>query len=108
MRPRPGRGVRDASARASDAAVEHGRAPGRTMLPGGEEMTRRSDRPEIVADAARTILTRPSRACADRVFIDDEVLVAAGVGALDACACAPGAGHEPDILGEPWEGAGAT
>ena len=47
----------------------------------GEETRRRAhaQRVEIVADAAHAILTRPSRECTGRFFIDDEVLREAGV-----------------------------
>src|SRR3974390_178578 len=38
---------------------------------GGEPMLRRSRRPEIVADAAHAILSRPARECTGRFFIDD-------------------------------------
>jgi citronellol/citronellal dehydrogenase len=39
--------------------------------------------PEIVADAAYEILTRPARECTGNTFIDDEVLAAAGVTDLE-------------------------
>jgi citronellol/citronellal dehydrogenase len=48
-------------------------------LLGGETMTRACRRPEIVADAAYAILTRPSRDCTGQFFIDEEVLRAEGV-----------------------------
>lgn len=48
-------------------------------LLGGEQAMARSRRPEIVADAAHAILTRPSRECTGNFFIDDEVLAAQGV-----------------------------
>ncbi|HLY52367.1 MAG TPA: NAD(P)-dependent oxidoreductase, partial [Steroidobacteraceae bacterium] len=41
---------------------------------GGPAMMRRSRKPEIVADAAHAILTRPARECTGRFFIDDSVL----------------------------------
>jgi citronellol/citronellal dehydrogenase len=47
-------------------------------------------KPEILADAAYTILTRDSRSCTGNFFIDDEVLSAAGVQDLDAYAVTPG------------------
>src|SRR5688500_14432885 len=43
-------------------------------LLGGDEVMARSRTPEIVADAAHAILTRPSRECTGNLFIDDEVL----------------------------------
>jgi len=48
-------------------------------LLGGEEAMARSRRPQIVADAAHHILTRPARETTGNFFIDDEVLADAGV-----------------------------
>lgn len=48
-------------------------------LLGGEEIIRRSRKPEIVADAAHAVLTRPSRACTGNFFIDVRVLAEEGV-----------------------------
>jgi citronellol/citronellal dehydrogenase len=48
-------------------------------LLGGEAMTRACRRPEIVADAAYAILTKPARECTGHFFIDEEVLRAEGV-----------------------------
>jgi citronellol/citronellal dehydrogenase len=45
----------------------------------GPEMLQRTRKPEIVADAAHTILTRAARGCTGNFFIDDEVLRDAGV-----------------------------
>jgi citronellol/citronellal dehydrogenase len=57
---------------------------------GGETMLARSRRPEILADAAHWILTRPARECTGNFFVDDEVLAGAGVTDLSAYAVAPG------------------
>ena len=46
---------------------------------GGAQMLRRCRKPEIVADAAHVILTRPARECSGQFFIDDRVLYEAGV-----------------------------
>lgn len=46
---------------------------------GGDAMARMSRTPEIVADAAHAILSRPSRECTGQFFIDEEVLRAEGV-----------------------------
>jgi citronellol/citronellal dehydrogenase len=43
---------------------------------------RRSRKPDIVADAARAILTRPAAQCTGNFFIDDEVLAEEGVSDL--------------------------
>ncbi len=48
-------------------------------LLGGAEVIRRSRKPEIVADAAHAVLTRPSRACTGNFFIDVKVLAEEGV-----------------------------
>ncbi|WP_019813453.1 SDR family oxidoreductase [Saccharomonospora saliphila] len=45
----------------------------------GSELAGRSRTPEIVADAAHAILTKPSREVTGEFFIDDEVLAAEGV-----------------------------
>ncbi|WP_370942439.1 SDR family oxidoreductase [Amycolatopsis sp. cg5] len=45
----------------------------------GAELADRSRTPEIMADAAHVILTKPSREVTGRFFIDDEVLAAEGV-----------------------------
>jgi citronellol/citronellal dehydrogenase len=59
-------------------------------LLGGEAIIARSRRPEIVADAAHVILTRPSRECTGNFFIDEQVLGAAGVTDFDRYAITPG------------------
>lgn len=48
-------------------------------LLGGEAALARSRSPEIVADAAHAILSRPARECTGHFFIDDEVLAEEGV-----------------------------
>ncbi|GAB2771208.1 SDR family oxidoreductase [Amycolatopsis magusensis] len=45
----------------------------------GAELANRSRTPEIMADAAYAILTRPSRETTGNFFLDDEVLAAEGV-----------------------------
>jgi citronellol/citronellal dehydrogenase len=51
-------------------------------LLGGDAVAQSSRKPEIMADAAHAILTRPSRECTGHFFIDEEVLVEAGVSDL--------------------------
>lgn len=46
---------------------------------GGEQAMASSRKPEIVADAAYEILTRPAGECTGNTFVDDEVLAAAGM-----------------------------
>lgn len=67
-------------------------------LLGGEATIRGSRTPEIVADAAHVILTRPSRQCTGNFFIDDEVLAEAGVTDFDRYACVPGEPLLPDFF----------
>lgn len=46
---------------------------------GGDAMARASRKPEIVADAAWEVLSRPSETCTGNFFIDEDVLREAGV-----------------------------
>lgn len=48
-------------------------------LLGGDQIIRRSRTPEIMADAAYYILSRPSRECTGNFFVDEEVLQAEGL-----------------------------
>jgi citronellol/citronellal dehydrogenase len=57
---------------------------------GGPAMMRRARKPEIVADAAHVILSRPARECTGRFFIDDSVLAEAGVRDFAAYSVEPG------------------
>jgi citronellol/citronellal dehydrogenase len=67
-------------------------------LLGGAPLVARSRRPEIVADAAHAILTRPSRTTSGRFFIDEEVLREAGVTDFERYAVTPGAELVPDFF----------
>lgn len=67
-------------------------------LLGGEATIRGSRKPEIVADAARVILTKESRACTGNFLIDDEVLAEAGVTDFEQYACVPGSPLLPDFF----------
>jgi len=60
-------------------------------LLGGDAMIKQSRKPEIMADAAHAVLTRPAKDCTGNFFIDDEVLREAGVEDLDQYAVEPGA-----------------
>lgn len=65
---------------------------------GGEEMVAASRTPQIVADAARELLTSPGDQVTGRFFIDDEVLSQAGVRDFDEYRAVPGGGPlEPDM-----------
>jgi citronellol/citronellal dehydrogenase len=48
-------------------------------LLGGDSMANSSRTPDILADAAYAILTKPARECSGNFFIDEEVLRAEGV-----------------------------
>jgi len=48
-------------------------------LLGGDEAMRRSRKPEIVADAAYAILSRPSRECTGNLFLAEDVLAEEGI-----------------------------
>ena len=68
---------------------------------GGEPMMRQSRRPEIMADAAHAILTRPSREFTGRFLIDDEVLAEAGVTDFDQYRCDPTKSLFVDLFVDP-------
>ncbi|CAM4000165.1 NAD(P)-dependent oxidoreductase [Corallococcus exiguus] len=67
-------------------------------LLGGDDTIKGSRTPEIMADAAYTILTKPSRSFTGNFCIDDEVLRAAGVTNLDKYQSVPGAELLPDFF----------
>lgn len=65
---------------------------------GGEEMMRTSRTPEIVADAAHLIMTRPARAFTGQFCIDDSLLAAHGVTDFDQYRVDPSADLTPDFF----------
>ena len=67
-------------------------------LLGGEDTIRRCRKPEIMADAAHAILTRDSRECTGRFFIDDDVLAEEGVTDLQQYAVDPSQPLQPDFF----------
>ena len=67
-------------------------------LLGGDAAMARSRRPEIVADAAHHILTRPARTTTGNFFIDDDVLAEAGVTDLSGYAYVPDADLQVDLF----------
>lgn len=67
-------------------------------LLGGDDTVKRSRKPEIMADAAHAILTRPSRELTGQFCLDEDVLRQAGVRDLDRYAFAPGADLLPDYF----------
>jgi citronellol/citronellal dehydrogenase len=67
-------------------------------LLGGQDVVKRSRRPEIMADAASWILTQPSRNCTGNFLVDEEVLRQAGVSDFDKYAVAIGNELLPDFF----------
>ncbi len=68
------------------------------LIAGEETRLRRTRRAAIMADAAHAILTRPSRDCTGRFFIDDEVLAEAGV--TDLSPYLPEGAREDDLMAD--------
>lgn len=67
-------------------------------LLGGDALAKMSRKPEILADAAYYILSKPSAECTGNTFIDDEVLAKEGVTDLDKYAVIPGAQLYNDLF----------
>ncbi len=70
-------------------------------LLGGEQIVRRSRKPEIMADAAHVILCRNSREFSGNFCVDDEVLEGVGVSDLTSYAVDPSARLVPDFFVAP-------
>lgn len=69
-------------------------------LLGGEEMIRRSRKPEIMADCAYFILQRDKKSCSGNFFVDDELLAEEGITDLSGYAVDPEMADEmvPDFF----------
>lgn len=67
-------------------------------LLGGDEVVKKSRKPDIMGDAAYEILTRDSRSCTGNFFVDEVVLKEAGVTDLDQYAFTPGSELLPDFF----------
>ncbi len=67
-------------------------------LLGGEEVVRRSRKPEIMGDAAHWIFTQDSRALTGRFLVDEDVLREAGVEDFSHYAVEPGQELIPDFF----------
>ncbi len=65
---------------------------------GGDALMRRSRKPEIMADAAHVILTKPSRDFSGHFCLDDLVLAETGVRDFDAYAVDPSMELFPDFF----------
>jgi citronellol/citronellal dehydrogenase len=71
---------------------------------GGQAMIDASRKPEIMADAAHWILSQPAKQCSGNFFIDDEVLMAAGVRDFSQYDMRPGAALQCDFFVEALPG----
>jgi citronellol/citronellal dehydrogenase len=67
-------------------------------LLGGDVAMARSRKPELYADAAYAVITRPSRDCTGNTFLCEDVLAQEGVTDLDAYAYQPGAALQVDLF----------
>ncbi len=67
-------------------------------LLGGDEVVKGSRKPDIMADAAYIILTKPSREFTGQFCIDDETLASAGITDLESYSVVPGAKLLPDFF----------
>jgi citronellol/citronellal dehydrogenase len=67
-------------------------------LLGGEAAMARARKPELYADAAYAVMTRPSRDCTGNAFLCEDVLAAEGVTDFDRYAYQPGAEPEADLF----------
>jgi citronellol/citronellal dehydrogenase len=74
-------------------------------IAGGEAGMRAARKPEIVADAAHAIFTRPSRECSGNFFIDEEVLIEAGIADFGEYRFLDGA-SEADLIADLYVEAG--
>jgi citronellol/citronellal dehydrogenase len=77
-------------------------------LLGGETAMARARKPEIYADAAYAVITRPSRECTGNTFLCEDVLADEGVTDLDQYAYVPGAELQVDLFVDSVEPAPAT
>lgn len=67
-------------------------------LLGGEALIKMSRKPEIIADAAYYILSRPSSSCTGNFFIDEAVLAEEGITDLEKYSIVPGAQLYTDLF----------
>jgi citronellol/citronellal dehydrogenase len=69
-------------------------------LLGGDEAMAKSRKPEVVADSAYAVLTRPSRECTGNFFLCEDVLAEEGVTDLDQYAYVQDADLQTDLFVE--------
>jgi citronellol/citronellal dehydrogenase len=67
-------------------------------LLGGDEAMAASRKPQLYADAAYAVVTRPSRECTGNTFLCEDVLAEEGVTDFDAYAYVPGATPQVDLF----------
>jgi citronellol/citronellal dehydrogenase len=67
-------------------------------LLGGDEAMARARKPELYADAAYAVLTRPSRGCTGHMYLCEDVLEQEGVTDFDQYAYIPGAEPQVDLF----------
>ena len=67
-------------------------------LLGGDAAMAASRKPQLYADAAYAVLTRPSRECTGNTFLCEDVLAEEGVTDFDAYAYVPGATPQVDLF----------
>jgi citronellol/citronellal dehydrogenase len=67
-------------------------------LLGGNEAMAVSRKPQLYADAAYAVITRPSRECSGNTFLCEDVLAEQGVTDFDAYAYIPGATPQVDLF----------
>jgi citronellol/citronellal dehydrogenase len=67
-------------------------------LLGGEAAMARARRPELYADAAYAVITKPSRECTGNAFLCEDVLAAEGVTDFDRYAYQPGVEPQVDMF----------
>jgi len=67
-------------------------------LLGGDQAMARSRKPELYADAAYAVITKPSRECSGNAFLCEDVLAAEGVTDFGRYAYRPGAEPEVDMF----------
>ncbi len=67
-------------------------------LLGGDEAMARARRPEIYADAAYAVLSRPSRECTGNTYLCEDVLAEEGVTDLEPYSFVPGAEPQVDLF----------
>ncbi|MBI3181110.1 MAG: NAD(P)-dependent oxidoreductase [Myxococcales bacterium] len=90
--------LREAGVAANALWPKTGIATAAMKMLGGEEAMERCRTPEVMADAAHWVLTRPSRECTGNFFIDEDVLRRSGVSDFERYAVKPGTELMPDFF----------